>query len=93
MKSWFFSIELALIIMVLLRLLSGFIEISAAMVMLKLNSVEKAMGVNAILAIIGPTIFIASILIGLVSISDKLSPSKFIFIGIGVLFILVGIRK
>ncbi|KGA97911.1 hypothetical protein AJ85_03565 [Alkalihalobacillus alcalophilus ATCC 27647 = CGMCC 1.3604] len=93
MKSWFVSIELALIIMVGFRVLSGLIEISAAMLMLKLNSIEKAIGVNAVLAIIGPTIFILSVVVGLVGMSDKLSFSKFLFIGAGVMLILIGIRK
>ncbi|WP_413379790.1 YqhV family protein [Alkalihalobacillus sp. 1P02AB] len=93
MKSWFVSIELALIIMVGFRVLSGLIEIGAAMLMLKLNSIEKAIGVNAVLAIIGPTIFILSVVVGLVGMSDKLSFSKFLFIGAGVMLILIGIRK
>ncbi|KMK76985.1 YqhV family protein [Alkalihalobacillus pseudalcaliphilus] len=93
MKSWFISIELALIVMVMLRIFSGLIEISAAMLMLKLNSIEKAIGVNAALAIIGPTVFLTSILVGLVGMSDKLSLSKFLFIGAGVILIFIGIRK
>lgn len=79
--------------MVGLRLLSGLIEISAAFLMLRLNSVEKAVAVNAALALIGPTIFLLSILIGLIGMSDKLSLSKFLFIGAGVLLILIGIKK
>lgn len=93
MKAWFISIELALLVMVGLRVLSGLIELSAAALMLRLNSVEKAIGLNAMLAVIGPTIFILSIVIGLIGISDKLSMSKFLFIGAGVLLILIGIRK
>ncbi|WP_054711547.1 DUF2619 domain-containing protein [Bacillus sp. JCM 19041] len=89
----FITIKWALIVMVGLRLLSGLIEISAAFLMLRLNSVEKAVAVNAALALIGPTIFLLSILIGLIGMSDKLSLSKFLFIGAGVLLILIGIKK
>ncbi|MDV2685135.1 YqhV family protein [Alkalihalophilus sp. As8PL] len=93
MKTWFLSIEAALLAMVGLRFLSGLIEISAATIMLKLNSVEKAVAINAMLAIIGPTIFISSILIGLTGLSDRLSVGKFLFIGAGVVLILIGLRK
>ncbi len=79
--------------MVALRLLSGLIEISAAFLMLRLNSVEKAVAINAALALIGPTIFLLSIIIGLIGMSDKLSVSKFLFIGAGVLLIFIGIKK
>ncbi len=79
--------------MVGLRLLSGFIELSAAFLMLRMNSVEKAVAINAMLAIIGPTVLLLSISIGLVGMSDKLSLSKFLLIGAGVTLILLGIRK
>ncbi|WP_078391696.1 YqhV family protein [Shouchella patagoniensis] len=89
----FITIKWALIVMVALRLLSGLIEISAAFLMLRLNSVEKAVAINAALALIGPTIFLLSIIIGLIGMSDKLSVSKFLFIGAGVLLIFIGIKK
>lgn len=93
MKAWFYSFEMALLAMVGLRVLSGLIELTAASLMLRFNSVEKAVGLNALLVIIGPTIFITSIAIGLVGMSDRLSLSKLGFIAAGVLLILIGIRK
>lgn len=93
MKTWFHAMEMALLVMVGLRIVSGLIELTAAGLMLKFNSIEKAVGLNAMLVIIGPTIFITSIAIGLVGMSDRLSVSKFFFIGAGVLLILIGIRK
>ncbi|WP_198507843.1 YqhV family protein [Bacillus sp. FJAT-45037] len=93
MKTWFLTIEGALLAMVGLRLLSGLIELSAAGLMLKLNSVEKAVAINAMLAIIGPTIFISSIMIGLTGLSDRISLMKLILIGSGVCLILIGLKK
>ncbi|WP_017727002.1 YqhV family protein [Halalkalibacterium ligniniphilum] len=93
MKSWFVSIEVALLIMVGLRILSGLIEISAAGLMLRLNSIEKAVAINAGLALVGPIIFISSISIGLLSMADRLSFTKICLIGAGVVLILLGIRK
>ncbi|WP_059103317.1 YqhV family protein [Shouchella shacheensis] len=91
--SAFLAIKWTLLVMVGLRLLSGFIELSAAFLMLRMNSVEKAVAINAMLAIIGPTVLLLSISIGLVGMSDKLSLSKFLLIGAGVTLILLGIRK
>ncbi|MCM3762740.1 YqhV family protein [Alkalihalobacillus oceani] len=93
MKTWFHAVEMTLLVMVGLRVLSGLIELTAAGLMLRFNSVEKAIGLNAMLVIIGPTIFITSIAVGLIGMSDRLSISKFAFIGAGVLLILIGIRK
>lgn len=89
----FHAIEWALLVMVGLRVLSGLIELSMAGLMFKFNSIEKAISLNAILVIIGPTIFVTSIAVGLIGMTDRLSISKFLFIGAGVLLIMIGIRK
>jgi hypothetical protein len=92
-KSWLFVFETALLVMVGLRIISGLIELTAAGLMLKLNSVEKAVAINAMLAIVGPVIFLSSITIGLLSMADRMSPTRLLFIGTGVCLILIGIRK
>lgn len=79
--------------MALLRILSGSIELTAALVMLKLNDVTKALSVNAMLALVGPLILISTTTIGLVGMSDKLSPVKLIWVGAGVACLLIGILK
>ncbi|MFC3800126.1 Protein of unknown function [Cohnella sp. OV330] len=79
--------------MALLRILSGSIELTAALVMLKLNDVTKALSVNAMLALVGPLILISTTTIGLVGMSDKLSPVKLVWIGAGVACLLIGILK
>ncbi|WP_227938492.1 YqhV family protein [Alkalihalobacillus deserti] len=93
MKTWFYTVEMALLVMVGLRVVSGLIELTVAGLILKFNSIEKAVALNAVLAIVGPAIFITSVAIGLIGMSDRLSASKFVFIGAGVLLILIGIRK
>lgn len=79
--------------MALLRILSGSIELTAALVMLKLNDVTKALSVNAMLALVGPLILISTTTIGLVGMSDKLSPVKLVWVGAGVACLLIGILK
>lgn len=80
-------------VMALLRFISGSIELSAGILMLKLNNVEKALLINTSLAIVGPLILIISTSIGLLGISDKLSLSKILLIFTGLLLIIIGIRK
>ncbi|MDE5412258.1 MAG: YqhV family protein [Bacillaceae bacterium] len=93
MKGFFTGIETALLGMVLLRVISGLIELSAAGLMLKFNSIEKAVAINAILAIVGPLVLITTMTIGLIGLADKLSASKLILIGLGVTLILIGIKR
>jgi hypothetical protein len=93
MKRWLPFIEPAVLSMAGMRLLSAAIEMIAALVMLLFNDVKKALAVNAILAVVGPTIFIVTMTIGLLSLSDELSFSKLGFIALGVILILIGIYK
>lgn len=79
--------------MALLRLISGGIEISAGLLMLKFNNIEKALVINSLLAFIGPTILVITTSIGLLGISDRLTLSRVVLIFTGVLLIIVGIRK
>lgn len=77
----------------MLRLFSGSIEIFAALLMLRLNQIDKALVVNSSLALVGPMILIATTTIGLVGISDKLSLGKFAWVVTGVACLLIGILK
>lgn len=79
--------------MVILRLISGSIELIAAFIMLRLNDVQKALIVNSSLAIVGPIVLITTTTIGLVGIADKLSASKLCWIAIGVACLFIGIAK
>ncbi|MMZ65561.1 hypothetical protein D1872_279710 [compost metagenome] len=76
-----------------LRIVSGSIEILAALLMLKLGRVDKALAVNSALAFVGPSVLIVTTAIGLSGMADKLSWSKIIWIGGGVACLLIGILK
>ncbi|MBD2864461.1 MULTISPECIES: YqhV family protein [Paenibacillus] len=76
-----------------LRLFSGSLEIVAALIMLRLNQVDKALLVNSGLAIVGPLTLLATTTIGLVGLADKLSFTKMLWVGVGVTFIFIGILK
>ncbi|MDQ0257914.1 hypothetical protein J2S74_005377 [Evansella vedderi] len=93
MKEWIGSIELALISMVALRLLSGSFELTAAFLMLKFNSIERALAINALLAVVGPLVLILTMTIGLIGIADKMPFSRLLIVGLGVFLILFGLKK
>lgn len=76
-----------------LRLMSGSLEIMAALLMLRLNQVDKALLVNSSLAIVGPFVLLTTTTIGLVGLAEKLSFAKMLWIAIGVACIFVGILK
>lgn len=75
------------------RLISGLIEFSAALLMLKLNRVEDAMRINALLAFIGPVILLTVTGIGLAGLAGKIEPAKMMVIGAGVILIFIGVNK
>ncbi|MFC5651570.1 YqhV family protein [Paenibacillus solisilvae] len=76
-----------------LRVLSGTIEICAALLMLRLNELDRALLINSSLALVGPIILITTTTIGLVGMSDKLSMGKIAWVIGGVACILIGVIK
>lgn len=76
-----------------LRVISGCLEITAALIMLRLNQVDKALLVNTGLAVVGPLVLLSTTTLGLVGLADKLSFSKMLWVFAGVTFIFIGILK
>lgn len=93
MKHWFSHMNSAVLAMAALRFISSFIEFTAAILIFTNNDVKKALFINGLLALVGPFVMVASFSIGLITVADQLSAGKLIMIGIGVVFILVGILK
>lgn len=79
--------------MAMMRFLSSFIELTAALLFLKFDSIEKALKINAALAIIGPVIMAIVTAIGLAGLSGRISLGKFCIIIAGVSLIFYGINK
>ncbi|WNR42566.1 YqhV family protein [Paenibacillus roseipurpureus] len=76
-----------------LRIMSGSIELIAAILMLRLATIEKALLVNATLALVGPLVLLTTTTIGLVGIAEKLSYGKLLWIIVGVCCLFIGIIK
>lgn len=89
----FIFIEIAVLGMALLRVLSGSIEILAAILMIKFNSVEKALLVNSSLALVGPIILILTTTIGVLGLTGNISFAKVVWIFIGVGCIVIGVKS
>jgi putative exporter of polyketide antibiotics len=79
--------------MATIRMMSGSLEVIAALLMLRFNQVEKALLVNSGLALVGPFVLLATTTIGLLGMADKLSFGKMAWVIIGVSFIFIGILK
>ncbi|UOF90124.1 YqhV family protein [Fodinisporobacter ferrooxydans] len=79
--------------MVGLRLLSGTIEICAALLMWYLGTVEKAFTVNAFLSLVGPLVLVSVTALGLTGMADSISIWKIFIILCGVGLILYGVHS
>ncbi|WP_314585255.1 YqhV family protein [Paenibacillus terrigena] len=79
--------------MATLRMISGSLEIIAALLMLRFNQVEKALIVNSSLALVGPLVLITTTTIGFVGVAEKFSWDKIGWVLLGISLILFGIFK
>ncbi|AMA72272.1 MULTISPECIES: YqhV family protein [Aneurinibacillus] len=86
-------LEKAIIGMASLRLLSGSLEILAALLIIKVNEVEKALLVNSGLALVGPFVLLLTTTIGLAGMADRVSLAKIFWIFLGLACIFIGARK
>ena len=79
--------------MIVLRLFGGSLEVTAALLMLKFNDLEKAFYINTLLALVGPCILILTTGIGLVGLADKIPLTKMICLFSGILLILFSLKS
>lgn len=89
----FFVTDKIVFAMAMLRCLSASIELTAALLMLKFGRVEAALKINAVLAMVGPSIMVLVTILGLVGLAGKVSLSKLGIIFSGVLLIFYGISR
>ncbi|WP_027365139.1 YqhV family protein [Desulfotruncus alcoholivorax] len=89
----FYVFDKIVLSMAAVRFLSATIEFSAAMLMLYFNRVEHAFKINAMLALVGPTVMITVTTLGLVGLAGKVSLSGMVLILAGVALIFLGVRQ
>jgi hypothetical protein len=88
----FTHLEKAIFEIAMLRIFSGSIEIIAAVLIIKVNQIDKALIINSSLAIIGPLVLIITTSIGVLSITDNISYGKIVWIFIGIACIFYGVK-
>lgn len=85
-------IERALLFIILLRVISGSIEISAAALMYKFNDLEKAFYINSMLALVGPVILIVTTGLALSGLTEKISLTRMVCLFAGISLILFSLK-
>ncbi len=79
--------------MALVRVISGLLEISVAVIFLKLGKVQSALRLNTFLGLIGPLVFLVVSALGIAAIAVKLSWPKIILISLGIILVLIGTKN
>lgn len=79
--------------MAVLRLLSAAIEVTAALLMLRLARIDAALRINAALGVVGPLILAGVTALGVAGLAHRMSYGKLLVIALGVGLILYGLRK
>ena len=78
--------------MALTRLVSGSLEVVAALWIWRSGQVERALEINALLAGVGPLAMMTATTLGLIGLAGAVSPLKLVFVLGGAALILVGTR-
>ncbi|MGR6898174.1 YqhV family protein [Rummeliibacillus sp. TYF-LIM-RU47] len=78
--------------MVVMRLISGSLEITAALFMFRFNNLEKAFYINTMLALVGPTVLIITTAVAMFGLADKISMTRMICLFAGVTLILISMN-
>ena len=89
----FFVTDKIVFAMATLRCISASIELTAAFLMLKFGRVETALKINAVLALVGPSVMSLVTVLGLAGLAGKVSISKIAIIFSGVVLIFYGVNK
>ena len=76
-----------------LRMLSSTIEMCAALLMLYFNRVEDAFRINALLAMVGPSIMLTVTTLGLIGLAGRVSTQGIFIVMAGVALIFLGVSK
>lgn len=78
--------------MATLRIISGCLEILAALAFLRFGKVETALRLNALLGLIGPLVFVLVGVLGIVAVAVKLPPLRIACLTLGTILVLVGTK-
>ncbi|NLS44939.1 MAG: DUF2619 domain-containing protein [Firmicutes bacterium] len=74
------------------RIIGAGIEIIAVILMLKINTIQAALRINAILGLLGTIVLVGVSGLGLCSLIGRISPIKIIMVLCGAVLIILGTR-
>jgi uncharacterized membrane protein len=78
--------------MALLRIASSFVELVAAVAILRLGRIGNALRINALLGLIGPLFLLAVTALGIHGLAGEVRPAKIALVVAGVLLVFIGTR-
>jgi hypothetical protein len=79
--------------MALVRVISGLLELGAAVLIFRLGRVDTALRINALLGLVGPVIFMLVSALGVVALTVKLSWPKLGLLILGIILIVWGSKS
>ncbi len=74
------------------RFVSSLLELTGAILMLRLGTAERALQVNSLLALTGPVVLVTVTMLGIAGLSDSISWWRIVVILVGVGCILLGAK-
>ncbi|MDQ0352489.1 chromate transport protein ChrA [Alkalibacillus filiformis] len=86
------SLDKLLLAIIMIRVFSGTLEITAAYLMYRFNDLYKAFVINSLLAFVGPGVLLLTTFIGLYGLAGKISLLKAILLVAGILLIIISLR-
>lgn len=84
--------EKALSGMAAIRVISGLLEIIAAIIIVRFGRIETALRINAFLGLVGPIVFILVSVLGIVAVAVRIIPWKIGLIILGFIFVMLGTK-
>jgi hypothetical protein len=84
--------ENPVVLMSYLRIIGAGVEIAAAILMVKINTIEAALRINAILGLLGTVVLIAVSALGLWGLVGRVSLAKLLMVLCGAILIIIGTR-
>lgn len=84
--------ENPVVLMSYLRVIGAGVEIAAAILMMRINTIEAALRINAVLGLLGPVVLIAVSALGLWGLVEHVSLAKLAMVLCGSILIIIGTR-
>lgn len=76
----------------LMRLLSACIEVTAALLLLRMSDPRAMLRLNSLLGLVGPLVFIGVSALGLAASLGRIQPGRLLLVALGVALVLWGTK-